>query len=91
MDRGNDAAEHLRSKAYEAFASGPENTDRQLNATADLVETVANFSLTGAKGAQKKFMRKIKRTEAKPNVLSVLSADTKCCVKSGQNWSGTKT
>ena len=61
LDGGNDAAEHLRRKAYEAFASDPEITDRQLNATADLVETVANFSLTGAKEAQKKFMRKIKK------------------------------
>jgi hypothetical protein len=30
LDGGNDAAEHLRGKAYEAFASDTEITDHQL-------------------------------------------------------------
>ena len=56
-----DFTERLKKKCYQALASDSEVTHEQLKESAEFLDTVVIFNFTKVRGAQKKFIRKMKK------------------------------
>ena len=62
--------EQLKKRAYKALASDPEVTEEMLQETESIIDAVAQFNVSKAKGAQKRFVNKIKNQLRKGQTYS---------------------
>jgi hypothetical protein len=62
--------EQLKKRAYKALASDPEITEEMLQETESIIDAVAQFNVSKAKGAQKRFVNKIKKQLQKGRTYS---------------------